>query len=167
MRSSSSTRATEATGVIPASLASRDPGRVAPRYYGGVDVCTYLFFEGDCQDAIELYVRVLGAELQHLSRFNEAPEFLRPPDGEHLIFHATLKIGSTIINLSDDPAKERRSFGGFALLIHLDTEEDVDRLSQGLTQGGRLRVAPVKTMWARRYAVVSDRFGVVWKLQCS
>jgi PhnB protein len=132
-----------------------------------VDVCTYLFFDGDCQEAIDLYVRVLGAELLHLSRFDEAPEFLRPPNGGHLVFHATLKIGSTILNLNDDPTKERGDFGGFALLIHLDREEDVDRLSQGLTQEGRVDLAPVKTMWARRYAVVKDRFGVVWKLQCS
>ena len=132
-----------------------------------MDVCTYLFFDGDCQEAIDLYVRVLGAEVQHLSRFDAAPEFLRPPDGGHLVFHATLKIGSTIVNLSDDPTKERGSFGGFAFLIHLDREEDVDRLTEGLTQGGKVDLAPVKTGWARRYAVVADRFGVVWKLQCS
>lgn len=132
-----------------------------------MDVCTYLYFQGDCQDAIDLYVGVLGAELQYLSRFDSAPEFLRPPDGDQLVFHATLKIGSTIINLSDDPVRERGRFAGFALLVHLDHAEDVDRLSEGLKQGGEVNLAPVKTMWARRYAIVTDKFGVVWKLQCS
>ncbi len=132
-----------------------------------MDASTYLFFEGNCQEAIDLYVSALGADLQHLSRFAEAPPFLRPPNGDHLIFHATLKIGATLINLSDDPSKERGDFGGFALLVHLDQEEDVDRIAQGLAQGGTLELAPETTMWAKRYAIVKDRFGVIWKLQYS
>jgi PhnB protein len=132
-----------------------------------MDVCTYLFFEGNCQEAIDLYITAFEAQAQHLSRFDEAPEPIRPINGTHLIFHATLKIGSTTINLSDDPSKERGTFGGFALLVHLDREEDVDRIFQSLAQQGSITLAPVKTTWARKYAVVCDKFGVVWKLQCS
>jgi len=132
-----------------------------------MDVSTYLFFGGDCQDAIDLYVSALGAAVMHLSRFDAAPEVLRPLDGEHLVFHARLRIGSTTLNLADNPKKERGDFGGFALLVHLDGEEEVDRVFRSLSEGGEVTVAPVETMWARRYAVVADRFGVVWKLQYS
>jgi len=132
-----------------------------------VDVCTYLFFDGNCQEAIDLYVNALGAEVQHLSRFSQAPEFLRPPNGDHMVFHATLGIGSTTLNLSDDPTKERGDFGGFALLVHLDREEDVDQAAKTLAQGGTVNLPPGKTMWANRYAIVTDRFGIVWKLQFS
>jgi len=132
-----------------------------------MDVCTYLFFDGDCQEAINLYGNAIGATVQHLTRFDEAPEFLRPPNGNHLVFHATLRIGSTIINLSDDPVKERGKFGGFALLLHLNSEEDVDRVTEGLAHGGTVDLPPETTMWAKRYAIVTDKFGVVWKLQFS
>lgn len=132
-----------------------------------MDVCTYLFFDGNCQEAIECYRSALGAEVQHLSTFADAPEFLRPPNRNHLIFHATLKIGSTIINLSDDPSPARSDFGGFALLVHLDSNDDVDRVFEALAREGKISLVPDSTMWANRYAIVTDKFGVLWKLQHS
>jgi PhnB protein len=132
-----------------------------------MDVCTYLFFNGECQSAIDLYVQALGAELLHLSRFADTSNFLHSADQAGMVFHATLRIGSTLINLSDDPQKERGVFGGFALLLHLDREEDVDRIAAGLAKGGRTNLVPQKTTWANRYCIVIDRFGLVWKLQHS
>ena len=37
----------------------------------------YLFFNGRCEEAVEFYRRVLGAEVEMLMRFNESPE---PPE---------------------------------------------------------------------------------------
>ena len=39
----------------------------------------YLFFDGRCEEAIAFYKKALGAEVEMMMRFKEAPE--QPPPG--------------------------------------------------------------------------------------
>jgi PhnB protein len=54
----------------------------------------YLFFDGRCEEAITFYVQALGAEVEMLMRYKEAPD--PPPPGtredyEHKVMHANLR----------------------------------------------------------------------------
>jgi PhnB protein len=56
----------------------------------------YLFFDGRCEEAIDLYRKALGAEVEMLMRYKEAPDPPRPGahEGyEDKIMHANLRIG--------------------------------------------------------------------------
>jgi PhnB protein len=130
-----------------------------------VNVQTYLFFDGRCDQALELYQKALGAEILHRSYFSDAPEFLRSPERDKLIFHSTIHIGEAFLNMSDDPMQEKGCFGGFALLVHMDSPEQVQRTAAILATDGTLEMPPQSVPWADLYAVVTDRFGVTWKLQ--
>ena len=63
----------------------------------------YLTFGGRCQEAVDFYRDVLGAEVQMMMRFKEAPE--SPPPGVvpdnwgDKVMHACLKIGDTWVHL--------------------------------------------------------------------
>lgn len=135
--------------------------------YNQVNVQTYLYFAGNCTCAIELYKSALGAEVQFVARFADAPEALQVPGKEHLIFHATLIIGNTHLNMSDDPKIDESTFGGFALLVHLDTPEAVELAVERLAYHGKILVPAQQTPWAHRYAIAQDPFGITWKLQFS
>lgn len=137
------------------------------RYTSRVNVQTYLFFDGCCQQAIELYKEALNVEVVHLSRFSDAPEPLRSIAPPECVFHATLRIGDTLLNLSDDPSQERGPFGGFALLVHLDMARAVDSALEALSEGGQVKMQAEAVPWATRYAIVTDQFGITWKLQFS
>jgi PhnB protein len=56
----------------------------------------YLFFDGRCEEALELYKRTLGAEVLMLMRFRESPDPLPPgmvPSGaEDKVMHSCFKI---------------------------------------------------------------------------
>jgi PhnB protein len=132
-----------------------------------LNVQTYLFFDDCCREAIELYQQAMSAEVLFLSLFSEAPEALRSPERDDLVFHSTLRIGETLLNLSDDPFKEKGHFGGFALLLHLDSAESVETVAEQLCSAGHMDMPPQAVPWASRYAIVTDRFGVTWKLQYS
>jgi len=132
-----------------------------------VNVQTYLFFDGCCQQAIALYTQVMQAELLHVTHFSEAPTALKAPGPDHMVFHSTLKIGDTLLNLCDDPTMERGTFGGFVLLAHLDSGDAVDTAAKLLAIDGRLDLPSQQVPWANRYAIATDRFGVTWKLQFS
>ena len=57
-------------------------------------VQNYLSFDGRCEEAIEFYKRVLGAEVQMLMRFKDAPqEHQCSPGSENKVMHACLRIG--------------------------------------------------------------------------
>jgi len=130
-----------------------------------MNVQTYLFFDGRCEAALDLYRSAFGAEVTYLMRFKDGPAELIPDGGEDKIFHATMRIGDTLINLSDNLRQERGSFGGFALLIHLDSDETAERVFQALLEGGNENLTMQQTFWASRYGIITDRFGVTWKIQ--
>lgn len=61
----------------------------------------YLFFNGRCEEALEFYRRALGAEIEMMMRFKEAPEQPPPdvvPSGwDDKIMHASFRIGGSLL----------------------------------------------------------------------
>jgi uncharacterized glyoxalase superfamily protein PhnB len=50
----------------------------------------YLFFEGRCDEALEFYRKVLGAEVIRLMRYKDSPEPAMCPSGaENKVMHAS------------------------------------------------------------------------------
>jgi PhnB protein len=126
---------------------------------------TYLFFPGRCEEALNFYSDAVDAEVLYLMRYKEGPPELIPPSGEELIFHSTLRLGDTLVNLSDDMKPERAAFASFAILLHADSDDDAERFFAGLTDGGTVQMAMTSVPWASRYGIVEDKFGIVWKVQ--
>ena len=63
-----------------------------------MNVQTSLNFYGRTEEAIQFYSRAIGAETLFLLRFRDRPDKAPVPPGlEDKIFHATFRIGSTVI----------------------------------------------------------------------
>ncbi|MFZ4509241.1 MAG: VOC family protein [Fimbriimonas sp.] len=126
-----------------------------------MNVQTYLYFNGQCEEAIRTYQEAFEAELLFMQRVAEVPH-LADSDRENQVFHATLRIGTSLISLSDDPSSGHQ---GFALVVHCDSLVDLERAIASLVKGGELLMPEQPTPWAAHYAIVRDAFGVTWKLQ--
>lgn len=65
----------------------------------------YLFFNGRCDEAIAFYQKAVGAELTFLMRMNESPDPIPadalPAGFENKVMHATLRIGDSLVMVSD------------------------------------------------------------------
>ena len=126
----------------------------------------YLFFDGRCEEAIEFYRGVLGAEVTMLLRFKEGPEPQQPgmvPAGAgEKIMHASLRIGDATVLASDGRCLGQPSFQGFAVSLTVPTEAEAERLFAGLAEGGQVQMALAKTFFSPRFGMVADRFGVSW-----
>lgn len=112
----------------------------------------------DAARAIEFYQQGLGAE-----------ERLRmpAPDGKR-VMHAELKIGDSVIMLSDEmPGQDCRSpqaYGGTPVAFYVYVE-DVDAAFDRAVAAGATVKMPVEDMfWGDRIGSVTDPSGHVWTL---
>lgn len=128
-------------------------------------VSPYVFFEGRCEEAVEFYKKALGAEVGMMMRYKEAPE---PPPGpmpagyENKIIHAQLKIGPTIVMMSDGRCMGKSNFQGFALSLMVPTEAEAKKRFAALSEGGQAQAPLSKTFFSPAFGMVTDRFGVLW-----
>jgi PhnB protein len=129
-------------------------------------VTPYLTFEGRCEEAIEFYKKALGAEVGMMMRFKEAPEQpppgMLPPGSDNKIMHASLRINGADVMASDGCSHNGPKFEGFSLSLNARDEAHADRMFAALSDGGQVRMPLGKTFFAKRFGMVSDRFGVGW-----
>jgi PhnB protein len=127
-------------------------------------VQAYLSFDGRCEEAIEFYQRTLGAEVQMLMRFKEAPEGTCPisPATDNKVMHACVRIGETNVMMSDGRCTGKANFQGFCLSISAANEAEADRLFAALADGGNVAMPLAKTFFSPRFGMVDDRFGMHW-----
>ena len=124
----------------------------------------YLFFGGQCEEALEFYRKALGAEVQMLMRYKESPEEKRPvPECfDNKVMHASFRVGETTVMASDGMCDGKPNFEGFSLSITVADEAEAERVFAALSDGGLVTMALEKTFWAPKFGILTDRFGVGW-----
>jgi PhnB protein len=131
-----------------------------------MQVQPYLFFDGRCEEAIEFYRGVLGAEVVGLMRFKESPEPAQPgmvpPGSENKVMHASFRIGDTTVMASDGRCQGKPSFQGFSLSLITANEAEAQRLFSALSHGGQVQMPLTQTFFSPAVGMVADRFGVSW-----
>lgn len=127
----------------------------------------YLFFDGRCEEAIEFYKKALGAKVEMLLRFKEAPasgpgEGCIAPGSDEKIMHCSLKIGEATIMASDGMNTGRPEFKGISLSVSAKDDAEAARLFAALSEGGVVQQPLIKTFFSSSFGLVADKFGVSW-----
>jgi len=138
-------------------------------------VQAYLFFDGRTEEAIDFYRRALGAEVEMLMRFKDAPEQpgqgnenCKPPAGsENKVMHSSFRIGETTIMASDGYCAGKPNFQGFSLALNARDDAEAKRLFDALADGGQVQAPLTKTFFSSSFGMVADRFGVSWMVVVS
>jgi PhnB protein len=128
-----------------------------------MQVQSYLFFDGRCEEAIEFYKKTLGAKVDMMMRWKDSPEkSMCTPNNENKVMHASITIGETRVMASDGRNTGNPKFDGFALSVNAKDEADADRLFNGLSAGGNVVMPLAKTFFSPRFGMAQDKFGVNW-----
>jgi PhnB protein len=125
----------------------------------------YLFLGGRGDEAIAFYKTALNAQADMVMRYNESPEppqMPMPPGWEKKIMHASLRIGSTGIFLSDGCGENESGYKGFSLSINLPSEAEAKRVYAALSEGGEAEMPLTKTFFSPCFGMVKDKFGICW-----
>src|SRR5258708_22180287 len=123
----------------------------------------YLMFNGRCEEAIEFYRKALGAEVQMMMRFKEAPDqsMMAPGNGDK-IMHAALNIGDGVVLASDGMCTGQQAFEGFSLSFTVKDEAEAAQRFNALADGGQVRMPLGKTSFSPSFGGVAAKFGLGW-----
>ena len=125
----------------------------------------YLIFEGRCEEAIEFYKTALGAKVEMLMRFKEAPDqSMISPGSAEKVMHAAIKVGDSAVLMSDGRNTGKTSFQGFSLTLYARDAAEADKMFNALVAGGEVRMPLDKTFFAKRFGMLADKFGVGWMI---
>src|SRR3712207_5590774 len=86
----------------------------------------YLFFGGRCEEALEFYRQAIGAEIEMMMRFKEAPEKMpgMPECFDEKVMHASFRVGGSVLMASDGRCEGPATFEGFSLSITVGDEAE-------------------------------------------
>ncbi len=128
-----------------------------------MQVQPYLSFEGRCDEAIEFYKKAIGAKVDMLMRFKEAPDQSMVSSGNaDKVMHAALRAGDTQLLMSDGRCTGSSNFSGISLALSAGSDADAERVFNALAEGGKMNMPMTKTFFASQFGMCSDKFGVGW-----
>lgn len=126
---------------------------------------TYLNYGGNCRQAFEFYAQHLGGKITEVTTHGEQPEGSDvPADWKDAVLHARIEIGETILMGADIPPDRFQSMRSAYLTLMTDSPEEADKLYALLSEGGQIFMKMEETFFARRFAMLRDRFGTSWML---
>lgn len=127
----------------------------------------YLFFNGNCAEALRYYEKVLGAQIGALMKYGDSPAAEHvPAEFKDKVIHARLHIGPTVILFSDSHVASETKPGGYSMTLHVDTPEVARKTFDALADGGKVGMALDKTFFAAAFGQLVDRFGIHWMIIC-
>ena len=126
-------------------------------------IIPYLSFQGNCEEAVKLYIAAFGGQIDYLSRYTVET------GGEAMcgkVMHMELTLSGTHMACADsiEPVAKQDAI---KLMVHYDTAAEANRAFELLAKGGvpiqRLTPHPPPDDGGMG-ALVKDPFGYTWIL---
>lgn len=124
---------------------------------------SHLWYDDDAEAAVGRYVELIpGSRIDAITRFPRAGhEVHGRPEGS--VMNVAFRLGDTdLVALNGGP--HFRFTPAISLFVTLETEAEVDRLWDGLADGGSVLMPLDAYDWSRRYGWVADRWGLTWQV---
>ena len=128
----------------------------------------YLFFNGNCAEAMRFYEKALGGKLEMMMKASEAPpEAGKPcPEGTDMgdgVLHACVMVEGRRLMASDwmspDPYP---GINGVSISLVYPTVEEAQRKFEALAAGGKVIMPLGKTFWIESFGMLTDKYGANW-----
>lgn len=127
----------------------------------------YLGFNGNCEEAFNLYEKVLGGKIEFLARYGETPAAGQvPPDWKNKVIHERMSVDGQVLMGGDAPPDHYDIAAGMMVSISVKEPGEAERIFKGLSEGGKVSMPIQETFWSQRFAMWIDRFGIPWMVNC-
>ena len=126
---------------------------------------THLHYGGNCAEALRFYEEHLGAKILFSMTYEQMPEPKNiPPGCEQGVLHASIRIADATIMAGDAPADRFQPMRSAYLALSVDSDEEAERIYALLTDGGEIILPMAETFFALRFAMLRDKFGILWMI---
>ncbi len=129
-----------------------------------------IFFnlDGDCREAVAFYAEVFRSEVKDLMTYRETPPGQGEPVNEadlDKIMYACVPIGGMNVMFMDMPTGMPLAVGNnLSPTLSLKSAGELRRVYAALACGEENDVKPETTFFSPLYAMVTDKYGVIWQL---
>ena len=131
--------------------------------------CPYLMFDGQADEAMHAYQRILGGELSLLRYAQQPADAGPPPPGcepsdRNRVMHAYLAFPGGAIMCSDTPNRNLfEAPRGMSVSLNFPEAQKAREVYEQLAEGAQqVRMPFGPTFWADGFGMVVDRFGIPW-----
>ena len=126
----------------------------------------YLFFDGNCREAMNFYQRCFGGKLE-LMTFGDSPDQDTFADAaKDAIMHGSLNEGDFCLMASDHPNGTPVSGDNAHLNVQCETKPETDKLFGALSEGGKVTMPLADAFWGAYFGCLTDKYGIHWMLNC-
>ena len=132
-----------------------------------MSVEVYIYFNGNCREAVGFYADAFQTPPQRLLTYGEAAPNLSyplPKEAESRILHTLLVINGSKVMFSDcTPDMEYIAGNNMSVMLNFKDTEELKAVFARLRQGGEVYMEPQETFFSKCYAFLSDKFGILWQ----
>ena len=127
----------------------------------------YLTFDGDCEEAMRHYADVLRGQIVAMQPHEGTPaaDYV-PPDWRNKILHARLHIGDAVLMASDSPSGMQEKMQGISVALVIEDPDEAERIFNAFAEDGVVTMPVTETFWAKKFGMLTDRFGTPWMINC-
>ena len=121
----------------------------------------FLMFEGKAEEAMNFYISLFpGAEVLDIVRYGPGQ-----PGAEGSVMKASFSLRGLTILCIDSIVKHGFTFTpAISLFVECESEDEIDRVTSALLADGNALMPLGEYGFSRKFAWVSDRYGVSWQL---
>jgi len=128
---------------------------------GEVRLEVYLFFKGDCREAMELYKSIFGGELS-VTTYKDAGVNAEGTSPDWLM-HCSLEGGEVKL-MGSDTAQASPVAKKVSLSLGGTDEARMREIFDALSAGGKMFSALKKEAWGDLFGSFTDKYGVEWMM---
>lgn len=124
----------------------------------------YLAFDGNCADAMRFYAETLGGKLGLMTNRQSPFADKCPPEHLDRVIYARLELDGGLFLYAGDcpPNMPYQGLHGVSLALNYDSVSEAERIFQALAEGGKITMPFNDTFWAKKFGMVTDKFGCNW-----
>ena len=131
----------------------------------------YIFFNGNCEEAMNYYKGALNGKIESIMRYNDAP-MPCPDQQKDKVMHGVLEVDGTRIYFSDSNDSHTGSEattkqgGNFAVSLSFKSDDEITKTFNAISAGGQVTLPLQDMFWGAKFGMCTDKFGVNWMFNC-
>ncbi|MCL2472125.1 MAG: VOC family protein [Treponema sp.] len=128
----------------------------------------FVYFNGNCREAVEYYAEVFGLEKPRFMICKDVPgipDFVGTDEdrAKGLVMYAGLKIKGSTVMFADAPNSKKTTAGNNVYLtVNCGTVEETREIFNKLKEDGQVHIELQKVFFSECLGSLTDKFGLNW-----